>query len=228
MNFPEGVIIPMDKPLGWTSTDVVRKLKYALQRLGHRKIKIGHAGTLDPLATGILIICIGKATKMVDSLQAETKEYVTDIVLGATTPSFDLEHPISERFEYEHITREDVERALAELCGERLQTPPIYSAKMIDGRRAYEYAREGSEVTMRRALINIYSMEILEFDLPRVRVRIECSKGTYIRSIAMELGEKLSNGAHLSSLCRTRSGSFTLENAHTLEEIAEALEFELK
>lgn len=228
MNFPEGVIIPVNKPLGWTSTDVVRKLKYVLQGLGHKKIKIGHAGTLDPLATGILIICIGKATKMVDALQSEQKQYVTDIMLGATTPSFDMEHPVSETFAYEHITREMVEEALKELCGERLQTPPVYSAKMIEGRRAYEYAREGTAVKMRQALINIYSMEILEFELPRVKIKVECSKGTYIRSIAMELGEKLSNGAYLSSLCRTRSGSFTLDNASTMEELGKVFGFEMK
>lgn len=226
IDFSEGYIAVIDKPLEWTSTDVVRKIKYALQhKLGYRKIKIGHAGTLDPLATGVLIVCIGRATKLVEQLQAEEKEYVTEMILGATTPSFDMEHPIDATYPTEHITREKVEQALAELCGERMQLPPVYSAKKIDGRRAYEYAREGAaaETKMRQALINIYEMELLEYDMPRIKVRVRCSKGTYIRSIAMELGEKLESGAYLSSLCRTRSGGFTLALAQNLEKILENL-----
>lgn len=224
INFPEGHVICVNKPFEWTSADVVRKIKFMLQRLGYKKIKIGHAGTLDPLATGILLICVGKATKTVDALQAQTKEYVTEITLGATTPSYDMEHPVNETFQYEHITREAVEKALCELCGERLQTPPVYSAKMIEGRRAYEYAREGAEVKMRQALINIYSMEVLEFALPVVKVRVTCSKGTYIRSIAKELGEKLDSGGYLSSLCRTRSGDFDLEKAYSMDEVVNILD----
>lgn len=216
IDFPEGYVLNVDKPLGWTSTDVVRKVKFMLRKCGYKKIKVGHAGTLDPLATGVLLVCIGRATKQVDALQSEEKEYVADIVLGATTPSGDLEHEIDRTFPYEHITREDVEQALAGLCGERLQTPPVYSAKKIDGQRAYEYAREGTEVEMRKALVNIYEMEVLAFQLPLVRVRIRCSKGTYIRSIAMELGEALSNGAHLSALRRTRSGGFTADEGYDM------------
>ena len=225
INYPEGHILVVDKPYEWTSTDVVRKVKYALRHKGFKNIKVGHAGTLDPLATGILIVCIGKATKMVEQLQAEEKEYVTEMILGATTPSFDMEHPIDATYPTEHITREKVEQALAELCGERMQLPPVYSAKKIDGRRAYEYAREGAaaETKMRQALINIYEMELLEYDMPRIKVRVRCSKGTYIRSIAMELGEKLESGAYLSSLCRTRSGGFTLALAQNLEKILENL-----
>lgn len=223
LDFPAGYIIPVDKPYGWSSTDVVRKLKYAITKLGFKKIKIGHAGTLDPLATGMLLICVGKCTKMVEKLQAEQKEYVTDIVLGATTPSFDMEHPVDQTFPTEHITRESVEKALEELCGERLQMPPVYSAKRIDGRRAYEHAREGSEVKMREAMITIYSMEIEEFDMPNVRVRIKCSKGTYIRSIAMELGEKLDSGAYLSSLRRTRSGNYDVEQSYKMDELENIL-----
>ncbi|MCD8102042.1 MAG: tRNA pseudouridine(55) synthase TruB [Alistipes sp.] len=218
-NFAEGYVINIDKPLGWTSTDVVRKIKFLLQRNGFRKLKVGHAGTLDPLATGVLLVCTGKATKTVDTLQAERKEYVCDVMLGATTPSFDLEHPVDRTYPYEHITRELLDQALARLCGERLQTPPVYSAKKIDGQRAYEYAREGTEVEMRKAAVTIYGIEVLSFDLPRVRLRIECSKGTYIRSIAMELGELLDSGAHLTSLRRTRSGDYTAENAWQVEEI---------
>ncbi len=153
--YTEGHIFVVDKPYEWTSTDVVRKIKFQLRRRGFCNIKVGHAGTLDPLATGVLIVCVGKATKMVEKLQAEEKEYVTEMILGATTPSFDREHPVDATYPVDHITRESVERALVELCGERLQTPPVYSAKKIDGRRAYEYAREGTETEMRQALVNI-------------------------------------------------------------------------
>ncbi|MDL2320358.1 tRNA pseudouridine(55) synthase TruB [Alistipes sp. OttesenSCG-928-B03] len=219
----EGFVLNVDKPLGWTSTDVVRKVKFGLQKAGYRKLKVGHAGTLDPLATGVLLVCLGRATKRVEELQAERKEYVAEVMLGATTPSFDLEHPIDQTFPYEHITREMLDRALTELSGERLQTPPVYSAKKIDGQRAYEYAREGTEVEMRRALINIYEMEVLEFDLPRVTLRVECSKGTYIRSIAMELGEALGSGAHLTGLRRTRSGEYRAENGARMEKVEEIL-----
>lgn len=227
INYNEGHIIVVDKPYEWTSTDVVRKIKYNLRHKGYKNIKVGHAGTLDPLATGVLIVCVGKATKMVEHLQAEEKEYVTEMELGATTPSYDMEHPIDATYPTDHITRERVEQALAELCGERLQTPPVYSAKKIDGRRAYEYAREGAltetEPKMRQALINIYEMELLEYEMPRIKIRVRCSKGTYIRSLAMELGEKLESGAYLRSLCRTRSGGFTLALAENLEKILENL-----
>ena len=227
INYNEGHIFVVDKPYEWTSTDVVRKIKYNLRHKGFKNIKVGHAGTLDPLATGILIVCVGKATKMVEQLQAEEKEYVTEMMLGATTPSYDMEHPVDATYPTDHITREKVEAALSELCGERLQTPPVYSAKKIDGRRAYEYAREGAlaetETKMRQALINIYEMELLEYDMPRIKIRVRCSKGTYIRSIAMELGEKLESGAYLTSLCRTRSGGFTLALAQNLEKILENL-----
>lgn len=227
INYTEGHILVVDKPYEWTSTDVVRKIKYNLRHKGFKNIKVGHAGTLDPLATGVLIVCVGKATKMVEQLQAEEKEYVTEMMLGATTPSYDMEHPVDATYPTDHITREKVEAALAELCGERMQTPPVYSAKKIDGRRAYEYAREGAvaetETKMRQALINIYEMELLEYDMPRIKIRVRCSKGTYIRSIAMELGEKLESGAYLTSLCRTRSGGFTLALAQNLEKILENL-----
>ena len=224
INFEDGYIAVVDKPLRWTSTDVVRKIKFALRRLGYRKIKVGHAGTLDPLATGILLVCIGRATKLVDALQAEEKEYVADVMLGATTPSFDLEHPIDRTFPTEHITREKVLAALSSLTGERLQEPPVYSAKKIDGTRAYELARAGEEVAVRQALINIYEMEIVEYDLPRVRIRVRCSKGTYIRSLAHEIGQALRSGAHLTSLRRTRSGGFTLEKSYELDEFLENLQ----
>ena len=224
INFEEGYIAVLDKPLRWTSTDVVRKIKFALRKIGYRRIKVGHAGTLDPLATGILLVCIGRATKMVDALQAEEKEYIADILLGATTPSYDLEHEIDRTYPWEHITREAVEKALDDLSGERLQTPPVYSAKKIEGTRAYELARAGEEVAVRQALIHIYEMEILECDLPRLRIRVRCSKGTYIRSLAHEIGIALGSGAHLTALRRTRSGGFTLENAWNLDDFLQNLQ----
>jgi tRNA pseudouridine55 synthase len=229
INFPEGYVLCVDKPYEWTSTDVVRKVKYSLERLGWRRIKVGHAGTLDPLATGVLIVCIGKATKRVDELQAERKEYIADIVLGATTVSGDLEHEVEEGLPWRHITRGDVELVLRRLTGERLQTPPVYSAKKMEGRRAYELAREGETVEMRKALINIYDMELVECGLPaepKIRVRVECSKGTYIRSLAMEIGEALASGGYLAGLRRTRSGEHRVEDAVTMEEIVEALKKE--
>ena len=212
LNFEEGYIAVIDKPLSWTSTDVVRKIKSALRRLGYRKIKVGHAGTLDPLATGVLLVCIGRATKMVDALQAEEKEYVADDMLGAAT------------FPTQHITRGKVLEALAALSGERLQSPPVYSAKKIDGMRAYELARAGEEVEMRKALVHIYEMQLEEYDLPRIRIRVRCSKGTYIRSLAHEIGQALESGAHLTSLCRTRSGGFRVENAHSLDDFLKKLQ----
>ena len=224
IDFKEGYIAVIDKPLEWTSTDVVRKIKYTLQhRLGYRKIKIGHAGTLDPLATGVLIVCIGKATKMVNALQAEEKEYIADIVLGATTPSYDLEHPIDRYYPTDHISREKIEQVLESLTGERLQAPPIYSAKKVEGVRAYEFARAGEEVELKRALINIYEMEILSLEMPLLRLRVRCSKGTYIRSLAHEIGQALDSGAHLSGLRRTRSGGFTAEKAFELQNFLEKL-----
>ena len=224
VDFKEGYIAIIDKPLEWTSTDVVRKIKFALQhRLGYKKIKIGHAGTLDPLATGVLIVCIGKATKMVNELQAEEKEYIADIELGATTPSYDMEHPIDCRYPTDHITREKIEQALQSLTGERLQAPPIYSAKQVEGVRAYEFARAGEEVELKKALINIYEIKILSLEMPHLRISVRCSKGTYIRSLAHEIGLALESGAYLTGLRRTRSGGFKVENAFALENFMEKL-----
>lgn len=224
IDFPEGYIAVIDKPLEWTSTDVVRKIKFVLQhRLGYKKIKIGHAGTLDPLATGVLLVCIGKATKMVNALQAEEKEYIAELELGASTPSYDMEHPIDQRYPTEHITREMIEEALRSLTGERLQAPPIYSAKKVEGVRAYEFARAGEQVELKKALINIYEMEILDLQMPYLKIRVRCSKGTYIRSLAHEIGEAVNSGAYLKSLRRTRSGGFTAENAWNLQNFLENL-----
>ncbi len=222
-DFPEGYIAVIDKPLEWTSTDVVRKIKFALRKCGHPKIKVGHAGTLDPLATGVLLVCIGKATKRVEELQAERKEYVAELELGATTPSGDMEHEIDATYPTDHITREDVERALESLTGERLQAPPIYSAKKIEGVRAYDLARAGESVELRRAPITVYAIELLEYDMPRIKIRVECSKGTYIRSLAFEIGEALSSGAYLRSLRRPRRGGYTAEGAASLDLFMEKL-----
>ncbi len=223
MDFESGVVIPIDKPYEWSSADVVRKIKSALRRLGYRKIKIGHAGTLDPLATGVLLVCIGKATKKAEALQAEHKEYVTTVELGATTPSYDMEHMIDERFPYEHITKEAVEVALEKFIGEQEQVPPIFSAKLINGKRAYEYAREGQEVEMRRSVITFYEMELLDYSLPKITIRMKCSKGTYVRSVARDLGLMLGSGGYLTELRRTASGNYKAEECYTVEEVIDAL-----
>ena len=223
VEFPEGYVAVIDKPYEWTSADVVRKIKFQLRKCGYPKIKIGHAGTLDPLATGILLVCIGRATKQVEALQAEEKEYVAELMLGATTPSGDMEHEVDQTYPTEHITRDMVEAALKNLTGEREQLPPLYSAKKVQGVRAYEFARAGEEIELKKALINIYEMELLEWDMPRIKIRVRCSKGTYIRSLAFEIGEALESGAYLSSLRRTRSGGYTVEKSHTLDNFMEKL-----
>ncbi len=223
VEFPEGYVAVIDKPYEWTSADVVRKIKFQLRKCGYPKIKIGHAGTLDPLATGILLVCIGRATKQVEALQAEEKEYVAELMLGATTPSGDMEHEVDQTYPTEHITRDMVEAALKGLTGEREQLPPLYSAKKVQGVRAYEFARAGEEIELKKALINIYEMELMEYDMPRIKIRVRCSKGTYIRSLAFEIGEALESGAYLSSLRRTRSGGYTVEKSHTLDNFMEKL-----
>ena len=223
VEFPEGYVAVIDKPYEWTSADVVRKIKFQLRKCGYPKIKIGHAGTLDPLATGILLVCIGRATKQVEALQAEEKEYVAELMLGATTPSGDMEHEVDQTYPTEHITREMVEEALKGLTGERELLPPLYSAKKVQGVRAYEFARAGEEVELKKALINIYEMELVEWDMPRIKIRVRCSKGTYIRSLAFEIGEAVQSGAYLTSLRRTRSGGYTVEKSHTLDDFMEKL-----
>ena len=223
VEFPEGYVAVIDKPYEWTSADVVRKIKFQLRKCGYPKIKIGHAGTLDPLATGILLVCIGRATKQVEALQAEEKEYVAELMLGATTPSGDMEHEVDNTYPTEHITREMVEEALRSLAGEREQLPPLYSAKKVQGVRAYEFARAGEEIELKKALVNIYELELMEYDMPRIKIRVRCSKGTYIRSLAFEIGEALQSGAYLTSLRRTRSGGFTTDIAHTLDDFMEKL-----
>ena len=224
-DYPGGVVLPIDKPYRWTSADVVRKVKFVAQKHFHkRNIKVGHAGTLDPLATGVLLVCLGKATKQAEALQAEQKEYIASIELGATTPCFDLEKEIDCRYPYEHITREMVEGILPKFIGEQDQIPPVFSAKLIDGTRAYEMARAGEEVVMKPARITIYDLEIMEFELPKLVLRVKCSKGTYIRSLARDVGEALQSGGHLTDLIRTRIGEYRIDNCIKLEAFQEWLE----
>ncbi|MBQ5804075.1 MAG: tRNA pseudouridine(55) synthase TruB [Bacteroidales bacterium] len=223
-DYPDGIVILLDKPLKWTSADAVRRIKFLAQKHFRKKnIKVGHAGTLDPLATGVLLVCIGKATKQAEALQAQQKEYIAEITLGATTPSFDLEKEIDALYPYEHITKEAVEAVLEGMTGEQDQIPPVFSAKLINGTRAYEMARAGEEVVMKPARINIYSLEIVDFSLPKLVVRVRCSKGTYIRSLARDIGAALDSGGHLTGLIRSESGNFKVTEALSMDDITEVL-----
>jgi len=208
MDFVSGEIIALDKPLGWTSFDAVKRLRGAiLRRLGKKKFKVGHAGTLDPLATGVMIVCTGRATRRIVEFQSGIKEYVATIALGATTPSYDLETAIDATYPTEHITREAVERTLAEqFTGEIEQTPPEFSACKIDGTRAYRMARNGQEVNLKPKKLVIDSIELLDFSQQEISIRVVCSKGTYIRALARDIGAALGSGGHLTSLRRTRVG----------------------
>ena len=213
MNFKEGEILYFNKPLGWTSFKVVGHVRYHIcRRMGVKKLKVGHAGTLDPLATGVMIVCTGKATKRIEEFQYHTKEYVADIRLGATTPSFDLEHEIDATYPTEHITRELVEEILQRFKGEIQQVPPAFSACMVNGKRAYDLARKGKEVDLKPKLLVIDEIELLQCNLPDIRVRVVCSKGTYIRALARDIGVALGSGAHLTALQRTRVGNVRLED----------------
>ena len=264
-DYPEGIIIPINKPYRWTSADVIRKVKFAaIRHFGKKNLKVGHAGTLDPLATGVLLVCIGKATKLAEALQSHDKEYVAGVTFGATTPSYDLEKEIDRFFPHEHITAEAVADALPSFIGEQDQIAPLFSAKSVDGVRAYELARklhkegktldEAAEELIRVSRINITELELLKFEagvrgdsttisamnvsgeimskassrinvtdnsalgLPRAEIRMACSKGTYVRAFARDLGEALGSGAHLDSLQRSRSGIFRVENSLTVEQ----------
>ena len=283
-DYPEGIIIPIDKPYRWTSADVIRKVKYtAIRHFGKKNLKVGHAGTLDPLATGVLLVCIGKATKLAEELQSHDKEYVAGITFGATTPSYDLEKEIDRFFPHEHITEEGIAAALPAFIGEQDQIAPLFSAKSVDGVRAYELARklhkegktldEAAEELIRVSKINITELELVKYiggsvasdaprpvpaalthplagggmsspsitatgsnassrinvtdnsalGLPRAEVRMACSKGTYVRAFARDLGETLGSGAHLDSLQRSRSGIFRVENALTVDQAIQLL-----
>lgn len=220
LNLPEGIVLLIDKPLEWTSFDAVNKIRYAC---GGRKIKVGHAGTLDPLATGLLIICIGKKTKTIDGIQNQEKEYTGTFTLGGTTPSYDLETEIDQTFPIEHITSEKIEAVAKSFIGSQEQTPPVFSAIKIDGKRAYNKARKGEKVEMKKRPIIIDEFEITNINLPEVNFRIKCSKGTYIRSIAHDFGVKLDSGSHLSALRRTKIGDYSINDAHSLLELVEQI-----
>ncbi|MDR2423123.1 MAG: tRNA pseudouridine(55) synthase TruB [Prevotellaceae bacterium] len=220
IDFKEGYILSIDKPYTWTSADVVRKVKTLLRtRAGLKKIKVGHAGTLDPLATGLLIVCIGKATKNIDAIQRGEKEYVADIRFGTTTPSLDLETEPDGEYPYKHITAELIQTAFDGFLGEQEQIPPLFSAKLINGKRAYEYARTGETPEIKPAKIVIHSLELLNYCAPTATVRIRCSRGTYIRSFARDLGLALQSGACLSALRRTASGSYNVANALIIDDL---------
>lgn len=261
-DYPDGIVIPVNKPLRWTSADVIRKLKFAaIRHFGKKNLKVGHAGTLDPLATGILLVCIGPACRMAQSLQDTDKEYIALMRFGATTPSYDLEKPVDRMFPYEHITEEAVRAALPAFLGEQEQVAPLFSAKSVDGVRAYELARKlyhsgsgnldtAALETLHRSRITISELELLNYleasfsgestssekstassrihledtsalGLPEATIRIACSKGTYIRAFARDLGEALGSGAHLAGLIRSRSGSFRLSDALTMDQAME-------
>ncbi len=218
--FAEGRILYLNKPLHWTSFDVVNRVRGVLCRaLGTKKLKVGHAGTLDPLATGVMVLCTGKATKQIDRLQAGVKEYVATLELGATTPSFDLEHPVDAHYPTEHITRALVDEVLQQFRGEIWQVPPVYSAVKIDGKRAYDYARKAQEVEIHPKLLVIDELEVLHFALPVLTIRVVCSKGTYIRALARDIGRALHSGAHLTALQRTRVGDVSLADCREIDEL---------
>lgn len=224
MDFINGEIIYIDKPVGWTSFDAVKRLRGALtRRLKVKKLKVGHAGTLDPLASGVMILTTGRATKQIERLQAGVKEYIATIRLGATTPSFDLETEIDATFPTEHITRRLVEDTLTRFTGSIEQVPPAYSACKIDGRRAYNMARKGQEVNLKAKTLVIDEIELLEYAPEQITIRVVCSKGTYIRALARDIGEALLSGGHLTALRRTRVGSVTIDQCMSVDEAAQMI-----
>ena len=224
MNFIDGEILCIDKPVGWTSFDAVKRLRGSLvRRLGVRKIKVGHAGTLDPLASGVMLICTGRATRRIEELQAGVKVYEADIALGATTPSFDLETEIDTTYPTGHITRQAVEAALQSFVGTIEQVPPAYSACKIEGTRAYEFARKGEEVELKPKILTIDCIELLNYSQTAIKIRVTCSKGTYIRALARDIGQALNTGAHLTALRRTRVGDYHITDALTIPQAAELI-----
>lgn len=225
-DFEEGEILAFDKPLRWTSFDLVAKVRWNLcRKIGKKKLKVGHTGTLDPLATGVVIVCTGKKTKLIDQLQYDVKEYVATLQLGATTPSFDLEKEIDQIYPTEHITRALINEVIPQFIGEQWQVPPIFSAVQINGKRAYEFARKGQEVELKPKLLVIDEIEVLNFDEKNMQltIRVVCSKGTYIRALARDIGQKLNSGAHLIALRRTRVGNTRVEECYTIEQFLEKL-----
>ena len=224
MDLVSGEVICVDKPKGWTSFDAVKRLRGAiLRRLRVKKFKVGHAGTLDPLASGVMIVCTGRATKRIEELQSGVKEYVADIALGATTPSFDLETAIDAHYPTDHITRELADETLAQFRGAIEQVPPAFSACKIDGKRAYDLARKGEEVALKAKTLVIDELELLEFAPTAMKVRVVCSKGTYIRALARDIGQALGSGAYLTDLRRTRVGEVGLTDCLSIEQAVEII-----
>ena len=220
MNFKEGAVICVNKPYGWTSFAVVNKVRYFVcRKQGVKKLKVGHAGTLDPLATGVMILCTGRATKRIEEFQSHTKEYVATLRLGATTPSFDLEKEIDATYPTAHITRELVEAVLMQFVGAIEQVPPAFSACKVDGKRAYDLARRGHEVELKPKTLVIDEIELLDYAMPDIKIRVVCSKGTYIRALARDIGLALDSGAHLVALERTRVGDVRLADCLPLDGI---------
>jgi tRNA pseudouridine55 synthase len=218
-DFQKGEILVFDKPLNWTSFDLVHKVRYIIcKKLNIKKLKVGHAGTLDPKATGVLVLCTGKATSKIESIQIGEKEYIATLKIGATTPSYDLESEEDRQFETAHITKDLLAEVLKSFIGTIEQIPPDFSAIKIDGKRAYEYARRGIAVEIKPKILEVREIEIVNFDLPEVILRIVCGKGTYIRALARDIGEALKSGAYLTGLRRTRVGDFNLGQAIDLED----------
>jgi len=225
MNFQEGEVLLFNKPLYWTSFDLVNKIRILIRStFGLKKIKVGHAGTLDPLASGLMIICTGKATKKIDTFRDLDKEYIATFHLGETTPSFDLETETDSHYPTEHITEELVKDVLTGFLGEQKQIPPLYSAKLIDGKRAYEFARKGIDKKLEPVTVFFREIELLSFKIPEIEIRLVCSKGTYIRSFARDFGKALGSGSYLSSLRRTAIGLFKINDSYTLEKFKEYIE----
>lgn len=225
-DFEQGEVLAFDKPLRWTSFDLVAKVRYNLcRKLGKKKLKVGHSGTLDPLATGVVIVCTGKKTKLIESLQYDVKEYVATMQLGATTPSYDMEKEVDATYPTEHITRALVDETIPQFLGEQWQVPPMFSAVQINGKRAYELARKGQEFELKPKLLKIDEIEVLSFDEKAMllTIRVVCSKGTYIRALARDIGERLHSGAYLTALRRTRVGDTRVEDCLTIERFLEQL-----
>jgi len=226
MNFKEGVILSIDKPYAMSSFGALAHIRYLLTKKMRYKVKVGHAGTLDPLATGVLILCTGKKTKEIETLQAHTKEYVATLQLGASTASHDMEHPVDEVFPTEQITRERIEQVLTSFVGNVQQVPPVYSAVCVNGKRAYQLSRKGKDFEIKAKTVHIEEIELLHFDeeMMQMSIRVVCGKGTYIRSLARDIGEALDSAAYLTSLCRTRVGDISLQLCITLEQFPKWLE----
>lgn len=225
MNFKEGVLIPIDKPYSVSSFKALAHIRYLCTQANNGKVKMGHAGTLDPLATGVLVLVTGKMTKQIETLQAHTKEYVATLQLGATTPSYDMEHEVNETFPTEHITRRLIEETIPQFVGNIQQVPPTYSAVKVNGKRAFDYRRKGKDVQLSAKNIRIDEIEIIQFDetTMQLSLRVVCGKGTYIRALARDIGRALESGAYLTALRRTRSGNISIENCISYERFEEWL-----